>query len=89
MSRNRQSLEMQGPKEHERTCRRRDQISEAQSSNGLHLGTLREAPDIAEYFLKVYRPEKFTQVFCFTKAFLDVVGLMVSQEHLRQPGYAG
>ncbi|KAN0084815.1 hypothetical protein V8E54_001282 [Elaphomyces granulatus] len=47
-------------------------ISEAQSSNGLHLGTLREAPDIMKYFLNVYRPEKLIQIFCFTKAFLDV-----------------
>ncbi|KAN0085574.1 hypothetical protein V8E54_002041 [Elaphomyces granulatus] len=47
-------------------------ISEAQSSNGLHLGTLREAPDIMKYFLNVYRPENFIQVFCFTKAFLDM-----------------
>ena len=47
-------------------------ISEAQSSNGLYLGTLREARDIAKYFLKAYRPEKFTQVFYFTKPFLDM-----------------
>jgi len=48
-------------------------ISEAQPTNGLHLGTLKEASDIAKYFLKAYRPEKFTQVFYFTKTCLNII----------------